>query len=320
MADDRDQFHESGPREFSDDAIRRFLLGALAASQQPLFEQRLIIDDDLDARVSRLEYELADDYAFDRLNPADRKLFERYYLASPDRKYTLLVSSVLRDRFAGARTRQRLTIGERLKFRFILRRPVLRVVFALLILCVLIGTVWLVTKDSRIAKRLLPTRTPSAPGPRAPREAAHPSNPTQTPVHREDPSPPQIHEPGAPASFVLSPNRREAATIPVVDLREGKPDVVRLQLVLKTIEVGTYRAELRTDDSQSVFTAEALATDGIAATLVFDVPARVLKTGNYQIELTRVGDGSKEIVASYYFLVQIPDWTARWSSLLTGPP
>jgi hypothetical protein len=309
MANDHDQFHESGPREFSDDAIRRFLLGAMGASQQPLFEQRLMIDDDLDARVSRLEYELADDYAFNRLNPADRKLFERHYLASADRKHTLLVSSVLHDRFAGARIKQRFTMGERLKSRFTLHQPVLRVVFGLLIMCLLLGTVWLVTKDSRIAKRFIPTRTPSSPGPAAPRQAGHSSNPTQTPVHREDSSPPQTHEPGAPVvtSFVLSPNRREAATIPVVNLRESKPDVVRLQLVLKTIVVGTYRAELRTDDGQSVFSAESLAMDGSTAPIDFEVPARLLKTGNYQIELTLVSSGSKETVASYYFLVQIAD-------------
>jgi len=310
MADDQNQLNEGGRGEFPDDAIRRFLLGSLDASQQSLFEQRLVIDDDLDARVSRMECELADDYAFDRLSVADRKLFEQYYLGSPERKQTLLVSSLLRDRFRGARATQHATISARLKSQFTFRQPVLKVAFGLLILCVLIATVWLVTKDSRIAKRFIPARTPAAPSPRTPREAAHSSNPTQTPMHREDSSPPQTHEPGTSpvvASFVLSPNRREAATIPVVNLREGKPDVVRLQLVVQEIVAGTYRAELRTDEGQLVFVAESLATDGTVATIVFDVPASVLKTGNYQIELTRGSDGSKVNVGSYYFLVQIPD-------------
>lgn len=310
MADDQNKLHEDGRREFSDDAIRRFLLGALAASLQPFFERRLLIDDELDARVSRLECDLADDYAFDRLNSGDRDLFEKHYPASPDRQRTLLVSSVLFDRFGGAHTQQRATIGDRLKSQFSLRAPVLRVVFGLLILCVLIATVWLVTKESRLAIRFIPRRTPAAPSPRAPREAAHPSNPTQTPVHREDPSPAQAHEPKAPpvvASFVLTANRREAATIPVVNLRESKPDVARLQLVLPTNVLGPYRAELRTDNGQTVLVAESLTTDRNAATVVFDVPAGVLKTGNYQIELTRVIDGSKENVARYYFLVQIAD-------------
>lgn len=308
MADDQNRFHGSGRREFSDDAIRRFLLGALAASLQPFFERRLLIDDELEARVSRLECELADDYAFDRLNSGDRDLFEKHYLASPDRQRTLLVSTVLYDRFGGARTQQRVTIGERLKSQFSLRAPVLRVVFGLLILCVLIATVWLVTKESRLARRFIPVRTPAAPSPRTPREAAHPSNPTQTPVHREDPSPAQAHEPVS-VSFVLTPNRREAATIPVVNLRESKPDVARLQLVLPTNVLGKYRAELRTDSGQTVLVAESLTTDRNAATVVFDVPAGVLKTGNYQIELTRFIDGlkEKENVARYYFLVQIAD-------------
>lgn len=310
MADDQDKSHDGGRREFSDDAIRRFLLGALAASQQPLFEQRLIIDDHLDARVSRLECELADDYAFDRLNPGDRKLFDRYYLASPGRQHTLLVSTVLRDRFGRAHAKHRATLSERLKSQFTLRQPVFRVAFALLILCALTATVWLVTKESRLVKRFIPVRTPAPPSPRTPREAAHPSNPNQSPVHREDPSPAQTHEPEAStavASFVLSPNRREAATIPVVNLRESKPEVVRLQLVLQSTVLAKYRAELRTDDGQTVFAAESLTADGTAATIVFDVPAGMFKTGNYQIELTQVIDGSKENVARFYFLVQIAD-------------
>lgn len=307
MADDQNKVHEDGPREFSDGAIRRFLLGALGASQQALFEQRLMIDDDLDAVVSRLECELADDYAFDRLNHGDRKSFEKYYLASPDRQRTLLVSSVLRERFGGTHTQQPATISERLRSRFTLRQPVLRVAFALLILCVLIATAWLVTKESRLAIRFIPRRTPAAPTPRTQREAAHPPNLTETPVHREDPSPAQVHGPEASpvvASFVLSPNRREAETMPIVNLRESKPDVVRLQLVLPTNVLGTYRAELKTDDGQTVFAAESLTSDGIPPAIVFDVPAGVLRSGNYQIELTRVSDGSKENVARYYFIVQ----------------
>lgn len=307
MAEDQDKFHQGRRREFSDDAIRRFLLGALAASQQPLFEQQLIVDDDLDARVRRLECDLADDYAFDRLNPVDRKLFEKHYLASPDRERTLLVSSVLRERFGSARPPQCATIGERLKSRLSLRQPVLKVAFAILILCVLIATVWLVTKESRRASLFIPVRTPAAPSPRTPREAAHPPNLTAAPTHREDPSPAPAHEPAVVASFVLTPNRREAATVPIVNLRESRPDVARLQLALPTNVSGKYRAELRTDDGQAVFAAESLTTDGSAATIVFDVPAGVLKTGNYQIELTRVNDGSKENVAHYYFLVQMPD-------------
>jgi hypothetical protein len=36
----------------------------------------------------------------------------------------------------------------------------------------------------------------------------------------------------------------------------------------------------------------------------FDVPAALLKTGDYQVSLRRAGGGSKGSVASYYFRVQ----------------
>src|SRR5438552_16173724 len=100
MADNNNQFYEGGPGEFSDETIRRFLLGGLSASEQPLFEQRLFTDDGLDARVRLAEFDLADDYAFERLNASERSLFEEKFLLTSDRRQNLEVSRVLRDRFA----------------------------------------------------------------------------------------------------------------------------------------------------------------------------------------------------------------------------
>ncbi|MFS8087095.1 MAG: hypothetical protein ACMG6H_15790 [Acidobacteriota bacterium] len=36
----------------------------------------------------------------------------------------------------------------------------------------------------------------------------------------------------------------------------------------------------------------------------FDVPMRLLKSGEYQVRLSDAADGSKKAGASYYFLVQ----------------
>ena len=72
MIDNNVTSNDGGSRPFSDETIRRFLLGGLSASERPLFEQRLITDDDLDARVRLAELELADDYAFERLSAPER--------------------------------------------------------------------------------------------------------------------------------------------------------------------------------------------------------------------------------------------------------
>src|SRR5260370_12529856 len=85
---------------FSDETIRRFLLGSLRASEQPLFEQRLMSDVSLDARARLVELDLADDYACGRLTTPDRKLFEQRFLVTVGRQRKLTVSTLLHDRFS----------------------------------------------------------------------------------------------------------------------------------------------------------------------------------------------------------------------------
>ena len=289
--------------QFPDETIRRFLLGRLSGAEQARFDERLFTDESLETRVRLGECELADDYAFARLSATDRELFESHFLVSADRKQTLRVSDALRDRFPSAQPQQQLTIGERLKARFGFSQPAVRLAFGLVILILLVGTVWLVTKEPQIVRRLIPKRAPVTPSSSAPREAGHPSNPTSTPVHRENFPAMPPHEsvaPGAVSSFGLSPNRRETANIPVVNLPKGENDVVRFQLSLQPNPAGTYRAELLTAEGQSVFSAGSLTADGSVATIDFDVPARLLKMGNYEIRIAG-GPGSG---ASYYFLAQ----------------
>jgi hypothetical protein len=99
----------------------------------------------------------------------------------------------------------------------------------------------------------------------------------------------------------LSPQSGE---MPFLNLPKGGQDVVRLQLALKPDQPGPYRAELLTLEGSSVVSTDALKPTDVRAEIDFDVPARLLKTGNYQVKLSRVDGGSKGSVASYYFRVQ----------------
>src|SRR5260370_26213318 len=86
--------------EFSDEAIRRFLLGRLSASEQPAFEKQLFSSTLLDARVRLAELDLADDYAYGRISAGERDLCEEKFLVNSDRRREVEVSIALRDRFA----------------------------------------------------------------------------------------------------------------------------------------------------------------------------------------------------------------------------
>ena len=315
MTDNNDQFDDNGSREFSDETIRRFLLGGLSAPERPLFEQRFIADDGLDARVRLAEFDLADDYAFERLSAADRKLFEQRFLLASNHQHQLKVSEALRARFSlnsapaiSARP-ERNRVAEGLWYLLGLDRPAWRIAFAVLILVILFGAVWLVIKEPRITQqitnRIIPRR--STPG-GAPREASHPVNASKL-EHQTTPSPMPEHDQTASspiaASIVLMPGTSsESYKAPPVNLPKGEKDIVRLQLVLKSNQPGLYRAELLTIQGQSVFDVDSLPSADSRAQVDFDIPAHLLNTGEYQIRLSRSDRGSKENVANYYFRVQ----------------
>ena len=313
MVDNNDQVHGGGPGESSDETIRRFLLGGLSASEQPLFEQRLFTDDGLDARVRLAECDLADDYAFERLSAPERNLFEERFLLTSDRRQKLQVSKVLRDRFssinATAKQSDKKTVADSLKDLFGFGRPLWRFAFGVLILAILLGTVWLVVKEPRLARqianRINPRRSTPA---NAPREVNHPVN-TSTPEHQTTPSPMPEHDQTASSliatSIILIPEASpDSSKMLSVNLPKGEKEILRLQLALKPNPPGSYRAELLAIEGSSVFSADSLKPNDSRTGIDFDVPARLLKTGNYQVKLSRVDGGAKGIAASYYFRVQ----------------
>jgi hypothetical protein len=311
MADNNDQFQSGGREELSEETIQRFLLGGLSASEQPLFEQLLFTDDGLEARVRLAEFDLADDYAFERLSAADQRRFEKRFLLTSNRLQKLKVSRALRDRFSSntAAGSEAKTTVEGLRYLFGLERPAWRIAFGVVILLILFGTVWLVIKEPRIARqitnRIVPRRSTPA---NAPREAAHPSN-TSMPEHQTTPSPmPEHDETAAPAvavTIALTPAvSPQTIEMPALNLLKGDHDVVRLQLALKPDQTGPYRVELLTIEGSFVLSADSLKPNDWRAGIDFDVPVRLLKTGNYQVKLSRVDGGSKGSVASYYFRVQ----------------
>jgi hypothetical protein len=315
MATDTHQVDGNGRQEFSDEMIRRFLLGELNVSERPLFEQRFVTDDGLDARVHLIELDLADDYAFERLSSPDRRLFEQRFLLVSNRQYQLRVSKALRDRFlpgtvtAFAARPKRNIVAQRLGYLLGLDRPAWRIAFAVLILVILFGAVWLAIKEPRIARQITNRIIPRRSGPSsAPREAGHAVN-TSTPEHLTTPSPLPVHDQTASSmiaatitlSSAVSPQANE---MPVLNLPKGDQDVVRLQLALKPDQTGPYRAELLTIERSPVLSADSLKPNDPRTGIDFDVPARLLKAGSYQVKLSQINERSRESVASYYFRVQ----------------
>src|SRR6202007_585924 len=96
------QMIEDNQQAFSDEAVRRFLLGSLNTTEQSLFEHSLFVDEAPAQRVRLAELKLPDDYKPNRLSRADRDLFRRRFLLTADREKKLEVSRALHENFAAS--------------------------------------------------------------------------------------------------------------------------------------------------------------------------------------------------------------------------
>jgi hypothetical protein len=293
--------------EFSDEAIRSFLLGRLLAPEQLAFEQQLFSDPRLDARVRLAELDLADDYTYLRLRAGERNLFEERFLVSADRRRQVEVSTALRDRFVSvSAVKTKSTLIERLRTLLHFRRS-WRLAFGLAMLLILLGAAWLVIREPRIAERITNKIIPRRSPPRsAPQEVHHPAN-ASSPEHQTTPAPMGVHNQtfSPSVTIALVPEASsDRGKIPSLTLPKGEQAIVRLQLALIPNQPGTYRAELLTVDGQTIFSAESIRTpENGSAQVDFDVPARLLTSGNYQIRLVRDNAEIKENLRRYYFRV-----------------
>jgi len=316
MSEEKHQhFSDSGSDFFSDETIRLFLLGRLRADEQARFEERLLVDDEMERRVRGVEYELADDYAFGRLRIEEREHFTQNFLVTEGRRQKLAVSQVLRKGLSqpGRTNAVQTRIMSRLRGKSGLfgfggyDRPVLSFGLAFAALLIFSGLAWLVMKSPRSETQ--PAVTKRQPVPSGTREYAHAPSltpettvlPTASPQTTEIPG--QRGSSSPIATFVLPQGQRAGGGIMPITIPSGANDIVRLELSLESAEAATYRVELFTVDGQHIRVAPEIRVSSSKpqAKVVLDVPARFLKVGDYQIKLSRTAGGPVEDVGHYYF-------------------
>ena len=283
-------FQTQNSHEFSDDIIRRFLLGRLTASEQSVFEQQLFTNSELESRVRTAEIVLADDYAGGRLSHADQELARDRFLVGTDRQRLYSVSQALHERFAPVQTRAGSALLD-------FRAPVWRYGFAALLLTLIFATVWRVTKQPRIRQLLsgsipfkpktLPTQSPTL---------GHHRTVDSVPEHREAAVPLPEHAPPPVAVWLDSRNSSSPSVVKISD----QTAAIRLQVSLNEAQSGGYRADLFTIAYQPVFSIDWL--EPRESKLDVTIPAGVLKPGDYKVKFMHLGKDASEAV--YYFRVE----------------
>jgi len=289
--------------------LRKYLLGSLPEAERLALDERLLTDDELAQLMRLVESELIDDYTAGRLDHTQRDLFTSKFLVTEERKQALSFSTEL-GRYASAQSVRTpakteapsrwLATAARL-FSFESPRGwAVAGSFALVLLAV--GLIWFVAirrseQPPSIVKKTSPAVSPPQPTGSPITVAQAPQPPVETKPTPE-PAPPI-----AVANIVILPGTlRSGGETARVAVPRGDRDLVRISLVLENPEPATYRAELETADGQKVAVKEKLQVHKNGQSKVtFDVPARLLQNGDYQLRLSRVVDGETHSAGRYYF-------------------
>jgi len=313
MTEDEGHLGADGAPAVSDETLRQYLLGRLEAEERLRLDESLLVDHQLAERIVLLESELTDDYAAGRLDSIDHAAFAERFLVTEDRKrqlsFTLALQDYSRTR-AVAPVTQRVgpSWRERIAGLFSFDRPAWVIVGSAAVLILLVGLVWFVAKQQRrdsplIARQEPPTPAVSPQGsPQSPNSRAT-TSPSPQPTRKPETTPSPATAPVTIASFVLLPGAaRSGGELVRVAVPNGKRDVVRLSLVLEeTPGAGAYQAELAKAEGQVISVVKQPKIEP-GNRLVFDVPARLLPGGDYQINLSRTNAaGQTETLGRYYF-------------------
>ncbi len=284
---------EQGSSSFDDDVIRCFLHGELNPEQQSTFERRLLVDDDLDARVRVQEISIIDDYVAGKLPRSVARRFPDRFLVTKERTRAVAVAQALRDRFYFTREAE----IDRSKARiFNFKHVAWRYAFAAVLLIVVFATVRLGVKERRVAGPIVIPKRPQAKptATQSPVVAHHPTSPS-APTHSQESSPLPEHE----TMLVMTLSLTNTVSHPY-ELKLGAAQAKSLRVIVNVEKnrSGSYRAELWNSRGESLFSAYGLTQDDHGR-LIMDMPARDLPNGEYLIRLQP--DEAESPAFNYYF-------------------
>ena len=265
--------------------IRLYLLGNLPPKDLAELEVRLLADKGFHAELLVAEDELIDEYLADRLPGAERESFESHFLITPERKQKFSFSRAFREYVklnAVAYQQEETTkLGRRIS---------------------LAGKLWSVKSSllpwAHNRNRLLAVSLGAALV-FAVSWMVFRNWPSVTPVQRQSQNILKF-------ALISGSTRGDGATQKVLIL--PGVDSVQLEIELARNEYKSYSAELLTPENNILTTREAMRPDVTNGhgVVYFNLPAQILKPGDYQVRLNGISESGKEQVNIYRFRVVNP--------------
>jgi hypothetical protein len=327
--------------DFDDEALTQYLLGALTEEKTERLDELSIADDEVAARLQVIENDLVDAYVGGKLSGQDLADFESFYLTSPNRRQKVSFARtllVLGDRAGSALPAQpkkspvpetSWTSGDaservrRFRF-FVAPRLALQWGFAAATLVLLVVGAYLTVENLRLRNQMAQTQAERGALEQRERElrqelAAQRSSDAETEkeLARVRDRLAELEQVASDEqrgnsnkrdlkviAFNLAPQTRGIGQIPTIAVPAGT-DYVALTLQLETEAFTAFRAVLKNPATgQIVWQSGNLRSSGKDRTLRIRLPASLLNSQNYLVELSGVSSGGvAEIVSSYSFRV-----------------
>lgn len=257
--------------------IKQYLLGTIEVANQEQLELRLLADADFQEELSIAENEIVHAYLTGQLTAQERKLFEKHFLSTPERRQKLrffanLIESI--DSLPKPLSEAHLPRprGRSLPAFLHWENPFLKLSFAAVVLVLVVGGAWMFVQD----------RGASSTG--------------------------GVRSQLATYTVTLSSGRQRdvgAAQTTRVNI-PGGVEMVDFRLPAATGDYRSLRAVLLTDGSVEKFRTDELEveTGGEAGMLRLGIPSSTLTRGDYELKLYGLSPPQdEEEIAVYYFRV-----------------
>ena len=295
----------SGPRP-DDDVLVDYLLGTLSVEETERVDELSVADDQVASRLQAVESDLVDAYVAGRLPGGRLERFTSHYLSSPERGARVELAAALRTRATrGATVPAARAFGD--------RRFLPRWALAAAALVAAVGMAYFAIENNRLRDQVSQSNTTrvsehqTVEGLRA--DLARERSAQESMRNEIDRL--RKAEPSGRSSIqalVLMPLRRGAVDVSTVSVRRGGGHLA-LSLRLEENNFPRYQATLRESATRkTVWQSASIAARSANANemLAVEVPAELLRSANYTVELS----GSREndvvvFVSSYAFRVVI---------------
>ena len=316
--------------------IARYLLGELPEEQQVEIEDRAFADQKYLASITAVENDLIDEYVRNELSGAERKRFEKQFLASAERRKRVEFARALTGVISEEATPKRVVVQDVKSaswrdslYAFINGlTPAAKMAFVLAMPLLVIGSGYLFVETLRLRRELGETQAAHQSQQNAQQQALeleHRRNEelsaqlNQEKLQREqtDESLRELSETGDAVNPAPRPVIASLTLLPGLSRGgDNKPSLavpdnarlVRLQIGIDPEEpYKNFAVELLTLSGRQVWTREKLNARhrGGARAVALTLPATALKAGEYELRLRGLkDDGGSEDVGFYYFTVK----------------